>query len=318
MTAFQHLPVLLRESVAGLVTQAGIYIDGTLGGGGHSEGLLEALQANGWLERSLVIGIDRDREALAAASARLLPKFSGHFRAVEHNFAELDTVFYDLVGPSQAAQGVLLDLGVSSHQLNTAERGFSFQKSGPLNMRMSATQVLTAKAVVNHYSEAELLRVLRKYGEEPAARKIVRQIVAARRTAPIETTDALAALVRAAVPASPLAQTKTLARVFQALRIEVNQELQALEQALGAAHKILAPKGRLAVIAYHSLEDRLVKQFMRTHSRDDWGEKGMPLTAPIRAATLRLITKKPIVPTAAEIAANTRARSAKLRIAEKL
>lgn len=315
---FQHQPVLLQESVEGVLRQAGIYLDGTLGGGGHSEALLEALKAKGWLERSLVIGIDQDREAIAAASQRLLPKFAGHFQAVEGNFADLDKIFYGIAGQGQRAQGVLLDLGVSSHQIDVAERGFSFQRSGPLDMRMSQAQELTAETVVNQYSERELAQLFRQYGEERAAQRIARRIVAARRTSPIKTTAELATVVRAAVPASPLVQTKTLARVFQALRIEVNGELQALEKALGAAHQILASGGRLVVIAYHSLEDRLVKQFMRVQAQDDWGEKHLPLPQLRRYATMRLVTKKPIVPSADEIAKNPRARSAKLRVAEKL
>jgi 16S rRNA (cytosine1402-N4)-methyltransferase len=316
---YVHIPVLLNEAIDGLVTKAGIYIDGTIGGGGHCEKLLQTLQAKNWLERSLVIGIDQDEVALKAAAARLMPRYGEYCRIVEGNFAEMKTLLHRIAGEDAKAQGILLDLGVSSAQLDEASRGFSFQKSAPLDMRMSKRTKLTAKEVVNRYDEQALLKLLRDYGEERRAREIVKRIVQARKLKPIETTDELAELVRKSyLPHQTREQIKSLARVFQAIRIEVNEELEALKAALQQAEDILASGGRLVVIAYHSLEDRIVKVFMHEKSKDDWGEKGLPLTAPLRKATMRLITKKPIVPSESEIEQNTRARSAKLRIAEKL
>ncbi|MFN3385237.1 MAG: 16S rRNA (cytosine(1402)-N(4))-methyltransferase RsmH [Candidatus Thermochlorobacter sp.] len=316
---FAHTPVLLSEAIDGLVTAAGIYIDGTLGGGGHSAELLRTLEAKNWLERSLVIGIDQDQLALEAAARRLLPHYAGACHIVEGNFAEMKDVLQRIVGEEAKVQGILLDLGVSSAQLDEAGRGFSFQKSALLDMRMSQRATLTAKDVVNSYDEATLAQVLHNYGEEKRARQIARRIAEARRTKPIETTGDLAALVRKCyLPHQTKEQIKSLARVFQAIRIEVNQELEALKMALVQAESLLASGGRLVVIAYHSLEDRLVKTFMREKAQDNWGGKGLPLKEPLRKATLRLITKKPITPSEDEIQRNPRARSAKLRIAEKI
>lgn len=316
---FAHAPVLLNEAIEGLLTTAGIYIDGTLGGGGHSAELLRALEAKGWIERSLVIGIDQDQAALDAAAARLLPRYAKACRIVEGNFAEMTDALRRVAGEAAKAQGILLDLGVSSAQLDEAERGFSFQKSAPLDMRMSQRAALTAKDVVNGYDEAALARVLRDYGEEKRARQIARRIAEVRKVKPIETTGDLAELVRKCyLPHQTKEQIKSLARTFQAIRIEVNQELEALKAALAQAESLLASGGRLAVIAYHSLEDRLVKTFLQQKSQDDWGAKGLPLKEPLRKATMRLITKKPITPSENEVERNSRARSAKLRIAEKL
>ncbi len=217
-------------------------------------------------------------------------------------------------------RGILLDLGISSHQIDEGARGFSFQKSAFLDMRMNQAQSLSAYQVVNEYSEAELAQVLWKYGEEKKSRLIARRIAERRALRQIETTAELAEIVKTCVP--PHEQVKSLARVFQAIRIEVNDELGELEKALRQSISLLESGGRIAVISYHSLEDRIVKDFFREQSEDDWGLdkglKGVPLKTPLRSRTMKLITKKPIQPSEKEVESNPRARSAKLRVAEKL
>jgi len=308
-----HKPVLLDEAIEHLVTGEGTYIDGTLGGGGHSEKILETLKKKNWLEGSMVVGIDRDSDAIEAASERL--KRYKNFHAVKSRFSELAEH-----AKEKQVKGILLDLGISSHQIDEGARGFSFQKSAPLDMRMNQAQSLSAYQVVNEYSEAELADVLWKYGEEKKSRLIAKRIVERRASTPIQTTDELASIVKMCV--SPNEQVKSLARVFQAIRIEVNNELGELEKALEESLKVLQSGGRIAVISYHSLEDRIVKEFFRKQSEDDWGFekglKGVPLKEPLRRRTMKLITKKPIQPSEKEVEENSRARSAKLRVAEKL
>lgn len=303
-TAF-HAPVLCNAVIDGLVTdRAGLYVDATLGGGGHSAALLDALAAQGH-----VVGIDQDAEALAAAAARLKrEKERGRFRGVHGNFGDLERLLAAL--DVTEIDGLLLDLGVSSHQIDAPERGFSYRSDGVLDMRMDAHSGLSADDVVNHWSEADVRSMLRRFGEEARASRIARSIVAAR---PIATTTVLAEVVRRAVPVRD--EVKTLARVFQAIRIVVNAELERLEQALAAGLKLVRSGGRMAVISYHSLEDRPVKRFFRYGNlqgepiRDFYGNLLTPW---------RLVTRKPIMPDEAEIAANPRARSARLRIAERL
>jgi 16S rRNA (cytosine1402-N4)-methyltransferase len=308
-----HTPVLLNETIEHLVTGKGTYIDGTLGGGGHSEKILETLEKKNWLEGSLVIGIDRDDDAIQAASERL--KRYKNFRAVKSLFSQLAEH-----AKENTVKGILLDLGISSHQIDEGARGFSFQKSAPLDMRMNQAESFSAYQVVNEYSEAKLADVLWKYGEEKKSRLIAKRIAERRASTPIQTTDELASIVKMCV--SPNEQVKSLARVFQAIRIEVNNELGEIEKALEESLKVLQSGGRIAVISYHSLEDRIVKEFFRKQSQDDWGFdkglKGVPLKEPLRRRTMKLITKKPIQPSEKEIEENSRARSAKLRVAEKL
>lgn len=300
-----HVPVLYKAVVEGLVTNpAGCYVDATIGGGGHAAALLEALSPEGRL-----IGIDRDPEALEAAACRLVQaRAEGRLRLVQGNFADLEALL-DSVGV-ELIDGLLLDLGVSSHQLDKAARGFSFQAEGPLDMRMDPSKGPTAQQLLMRWSPQELAEVLRRYGEEPRAAKLARAICEAR---PVTTTAALAEIIRREVP--PKEATKTLARVFQALRIAVNDELQALEQVLEAATRRVRPGGRLAVISYHSLEDRRVKRFLRYGNlegrpvRDVYGQ----LVAPWRP-----LTRRPIRPSNDEVAANPRARSARLRLAERM
>ena len=306
-----HAPVLLADTLDLLVTDpAGLYVDGTLGGGGHSAALLDALGPD-----ALVVGIDQDPEALAAARGRLADaETAGRFVALEGNFGDLDVLLGRAgLGPrhGRPAAGVLLDLGVSSRQLDEAGRGFAYGQDGPLDMRMAAGGALageTAADLIDRLSADALADVLYQYGEERRSRAIARAIKAAAPT----TTAALAAAVRQSVPTRD--ELKSLARVFQALRIAVNDELGALERALPAALGVLAEGGRLAVMSYHSLEDRRAKQFLRTGRFSAQVEKdlyGNPLTpwAPV--------TRQAVVASEAETAQNPRARSARLRVSEK-
>ncbi|NNF59662.1 MAG: 16S rRNA (cytosine(1402)-N(4))-methyltransferase RsmH [Rhodothermaceae bacterium] len=299
-----HAPVLAREVVEGLVTNpSGVYVDGTLGGGGHAAALLDALGPD-----ALVVGIDQDADALTTATERLFDDLqAGRFRALRGNFADMEALLAD--AGLDAVDGVLLDLGISSHQIDEAARGFAFSADGPLDMRMNAAAPETAADLINTLDVQALTDLLRAYGEEPRAWPIANAIVEQR---PLATTGDLADAVRSAVPTRE--EVKTLARVFQALRIAVNDEIGVLERVLGAALRVLKPGGRLAVIAYHSLEDRPTKHFLRFGNlegearKDFFGNLLTPFT---------LLTRKPLTASAAEVAANPRARSARLRIAEK-
>jgi 16S rRNA (cytosine1402-N4)-methyltransferase len=281
----RHEPVLLAECLEALaVRPGGFYVDGTLGLGGHARAILEASAPTGTL-----LGADRDSEALAEARAALAP--FGERARLEH--AEFSSV-PGLLGDARP-DGILLDLGVSSLQLDSAERGFSFQQDGPLDMRMDRTRPGTAAEAVNRLPEPRLADILHELGEEPAARRVARAIVAARRARRLATTAELAAVVRRAAHRRPGLDPAT--RTFQALRIHVNRELEGLGDTLGRLARCLAPQGRLAVISFHSLEDRAVKRAFRALDGDGFG----------------LVTRKPVRPAAAEVARNPRARSAKLR-----
>lgn len=298
-----HVPVLLREAIELLAAaRGGLFVDATLGLGGHAEAILAASPA------TRVVGVDRDPEARALAAARL-ERFGDRVEIHAGDFAELDR----LVGARRAA-GVLADLGVSSLQLDHAHRGFSFRRDGPLDMRM-ADAGETAAELVNRLTEAELETIFRSYGEEPEARRVARAVVAARDAAPITTTGELADVVRRAKRARET-RLDPATRAFQALRIEVNRELEALDELLDRAVGLLESEGRLVVISYHSLEDRMVKNRLRDLAR---GESD-PVTGRTRAETqvLELLTKKPVMPSAAEVAVNPRARSARLRAARRL
>jgi len=308
VTEFTHKPVMLTEVLNALQPRpGGQYADGTVGGAGHATAVLAASSPNGRLW-----GCDRDGVALEAAKKRLA-EFAGRFELRRGNYAELS----DWV-PAASCDGVLLDLGVSSPQLDEAGRGFSFQSDGPLDMRMDTRQPLTAAALLNTASAAELAQVLWEYGDERESRRFARAIVHDRETQPFTTTGQLAGLIERL---SPRAGRKThpATRVFQALRIAVNDEIGSLERGLEGAMKLLKPGGRLAVITFHSLEDRVVKIFGRARARDYTftGTDVPELRAP-RAPDLRLVTRKAIKPGAAEIEANPRSRSAQLRVMEKL
>ncbi|MCQ2167483.1 MAG: 16S rRNA (cytosine(1402)-N(4))-methyltransferase RsmH [Bacteroidales bacterium] len=295
-----HNPVLLKESIDALVLNPdGVYADATFGGGGHSREILNRLN-NGRL-----IAFDRDSDAIAnAPEDKRLTMVHNNFRFI-HN--------YTLLYAREGLDGILADLGVSSHQFDTAERGFSFRYSAPLDMRMNAQGVRTATDIVNSYTQEELEKVLKIYGEVENARKVAQLIVAARSKAKILTTDDLDKSIAAALPT--FAEHKYLAKVYQALRIEVNEEMRSLEKFLYGAAESLRKGGRLAVITYHSLEDRMVKNFIKAGNIEGNENKDMfgRSIAPFKA-----VNRKPVIPEEAEIEKNTRARSAKLRIAEKI
>ncbi|HTE69825.1 MAG TPA: 16S rRNA (cytosine(1402)-N(4))-methyltransferase RsmH [Actinomycetes bacterium] len=314
MTAPAHQPVML-DRVAELLRprSGGVYLDATLGLGGHAERLLEASAPDG-----RVIGLDRDPAALALARQRLA--WAGdRLTAVAASFADLAEVAERL--GLAAVDGVVYDLGVSSLQLDQPDRGFSYRADAPLDMRMDPTTGITAAEVLATYPRAELARVLREYGEERFAGRIARFVDEARRRAPISTTGQLVELVKAAVPAAARRTGPHPARrAFQALRIEVNRELDALEASLPQAIELLAPGGRLVVLAYHSLEDRIVKRALAdAGGRPVQGPPRLPVDLPAaRPASVAVLTRRPETPTPAEVAANPRAESAKLRAAEKL
>jgi len=310
--AFHHVPVLLQETMDVLaVRPGGVYIDCTVGGGGHAAEILRLSSPDGRL-----IGFDQDEAALGAAGERLAP-FGERVQLVRTNFAEIAAVVARLGLGS--VDGVLMDIGVSSYQFDEGERGFSYHHDAPLDMRMDRTKPLTAAVVVNEWPEDELARVIREYGEERWARRIAQFIVRARKTGPIETTGQLVEIVKAAIPAAARREGGHPARrTFQAIRIAVNDELGALERGLQGALQVLKPGGRLAVITFHSLEDRIVK---RTFAR--WANPcTCPPDAPVCVCGKRPlaepVTRRPIRPSAAELAANPRSRSATLRAIVKL
>ena len=303
---FEHVSVLAREVIEFLKPEPGKrYLDGTLGGGGHSEQILIESGPDG-----LVLGLDRDDEALAAARHRL-SHFGARLCARQASFMAAGEILKELNWRS--VDGAILDLGVASHHLDTPERGFSFRLSARLDMRMDRRQRLDAYEIVNRYSAAELERILRIYGEEPRARRIAAAIVAGR---PVETTGALAALV-ARAKGGRTGESHPATQSFQALRIAVNQELDHLEKFLKNGYELLAPGGRLAVISFHSLEDRLVKSAFRKWSRDCLCPPRVPACTCGWSRKARLLTTKPVIPSAAECRSNPRARSAKLRVVER-
>lgn len=309
---FSHEPVLFDECMEQLaIRPEGVYVDGTLGGGGHSAGILARLGDKGRL-----IGIDRDADAIAAASARL--GGDARFMALRGNFHDAAEL---LAGVGvQRISGMLLDLGVSSYQLDEGARGFSYHADAPLDMRMDRSQSLTARDVVNGYSREELTRVLRDWGEENWAAQIARVICDRRTKAPIETTAQLVDVIDAAIPAKVRRRdgSHPARRTFQALRIAVNDELAPLADALRDILSLLRPGGRLCVIAFHSLEDRIVKNTFREMADPCTCPKHFPVCVCGKKPVARLITRKPVTASPEELAANPRARSALLRVVEKL
>ncbi|MGB9885532.1 MAG: 16S rRNA (cytosine(1402)-N(4))-methyltransferase RsmH [Moorellales bacterium] len=312
LTERGHVPVLLEAVVQALDPRpAGVYVDATVGAGGHSRAILERLGPEGKL-----IGLDRDSQALALATERLAA-FSGRVVLVQADFRDLARVVRE-AGADQV-DGVLFDLGVSSLQLDTAERGFSYWQEAPLDMRLDPTRGITAAELVNRSSREELARLIARYGEERWAGRIAEAIVRHRRRQPIRTTTQLAAVVKEAIPASARRHGPHPARrTFQALRIAVNQELESLERGLAQALEILRPGGRLVVISFHSLEDRTVKTFFRNQSQGCTCPPSLPACVCGRRPVLKVLTRSAIRPTPEEVARNPRARSARLRAAEKL
>ena len=309
MSDFSHTPVMLEEVLRALGVRAGgWYADGTLGGGGHAVGILEASAPDGRL-----FGCDRDELALAAAGGRLKP-FHGRFEIRQGNFAELASWV-----PAASVDGVLFDLGVSSPQINEAGRGFSFQSDGPLDMRMDRRQGLTAATLVNETDGEDLARMFWELGGERAGRPLARAIVRRREKRPFATTGDLAALVERVAPRHA-GRAHPATKVFQALRIAVNDEIGSLEKGLVGALQILRPGGRLVLVTFHSLEDRVVKAFGRVRARDYTvkGDVDVPELREPRQPELRWVTRKAIQPGAVELARNPRSRSAQLRVLEKL
>jgi 16S rRNA (cytosine1402-N4)-methyltransferase len=309
--AFEHVSVLLDASIEALeIHQDGYYVDCTLGGGGHSEAILKRLTTG------VLAGIDQDQDALKAATERLKP-YGDRFIPVRSNFLHLTEVITSL-GWS-GVDGILIDLGVSSYQLDEAERGFSYMNDGELDMRMDQSQSLTAAEVLNTYSEKALYELIRDYGEEKWASRIAKFVVEARRLKPLRTTSELVSVIKAAIPSKARQDGPHPAkRTFQAIRIEVNNELGIIEKTLRDGVTLLNPGGRFVVITFHSLEDRIVKQTFKDLSISCICPPEIPVCMCDHKASVRLITRKPMLPTDAELEMNPRARSAKLRVVEKL
>ena len=308
---YSHVPVLYEEVLESLdIQEDGIYADGTLGGGGHSSGICSRLS-----ERGTLIGIDRDTDALEAASKRL-EGYGCRKIFVHSNYSDIKRVLRDL--NIENINGALLDLGVSSFQLDNSSRGFSYQYDSPLDMRMDRDEGLTAKDVVNGYSEQELSRIIKEYGEEKWAARIAKFICSAREEKEIDTTYELVDIIKAAIPASARREGPHPARrTFQAIRIEVNQELEHLRDCLDDFIDALAPGGRLAVISFHSLEDRIVKECFQRHLNPCTCPPGLPCVCG-KVPDVKKVTRKPVEASAEELLVNPRARSAKLRVIEKI
>ena len=301
-----HLPVLPAEVVEHMAAGPGKFvIDGTLGGGGHSELLLEA--------GATVLGVDRDPEALAHATQRLA-SFKERFSIFQANFSEIPD--YPGIVAGELADGLLLDLGVSSRQLDSAERGFSFMREGPLDMRMGPNATMSAADLVNSWPEEEIARVIYEFGEEPRSRRIAAAIVKQRASKAFTTTLELASCIENAIGRNSKIHPAT--RTFQAIRMAINEELESLASILSSASQVLRPGGRLLIITFHSLEDRMVKRFLRHHSQPYIDDPTWPEARPNPDCQFRLLSKRAIAPSAQETSSNPRARSAKLRVAQLL
>ena len=309
---FQHSPVMPEEVIRELnIRPDGIYVDGTLGGGGHS-GLIAGCLS----EKGRLIGIDQDEDAIRAATERLAC-YGDKVTIVRSNYSGMASVLKELSVP--AVDGILLDLGVSSYQLDQAERGFTYREDAPLDMRMDRRQKLTAADVVNTYSEEDLSRLIHQYGEDRFARNIAKHIVKARQSAPLETTGELVEIIKAAIPARVRAKGGHPAkRTFQAIRIEVNHELDVLEDTLEEMVGLLNDVGRLAVITFHSLEDRIVKKIFRKCEDPCICPPEFPVCTCGRVSMGRVVTRKPILPGDEELESNSRSKSAKLRVFERI
>ena len=309
--AFKHTSVLLEETISSLnIRPEGIYVDGTMGGAGHGSEIAKRLIGGG-----RYIGIDQDEAAIQAASERLAP-WEDRVTLVRSNYERFEEILEEL-GISRV-DGVLLDLGVSSYQLDTASRGFSYREDAPLDMRMDQRNPLTAREIINTYSEPELYRMIRDYGEDPFAKNIAKHIVKRREQSPIETTLQLAEIIKEAIPARVRAGGGHPAkRTFQAVRIECNRELEVLENTLDSMIEHLTPGGRIAVITFHSLEDRIVKNCFRRNENPCICPPEFPVCVCGRKSRGRVVTKKPILPSREEQESNSRSQSAKLRVFER-
>lgn len=308
---FEHKSVLLRETVDSLnIRPAGIYVDGTLGGGGHAFEVLKRLGPEGRL-----IGIDQDADAIKAATERLEP-MKERVTIVRNNYRYIREVLESL-GISKV-DGIYLDLGVSSYQLDTAERGFTYRENAPLDMRMDQRNEKTAADIVNEYGEMDLYRVIRDYGEDRFAKNIAKHIVREREKSRIETTDQLVEIIKAAIPAKIRAEGGHPAkRTFQAIRIELNKELEVLNESIDTMIRLLTPGGRLSIITFHSLEDRIVKNRFRTNENPCICPPDFPVCVCGRKSMGKVITRKPILPDETEMEENKRSKSSKLRVFER-
>lgn len=309
--AFEHKSVLLEETIDSLAIKPdGIYVDGTLGGGGHAFEVCRRLGDKGRL-----VGIDQDEAAIGAASERLA-QFQDKVTVVRSNYENIAAVLADL--GIEKADGIYLDLGVSSYQLDTVERGFTYREDAPLDMRMDQRNSQTAADIVNTYSEMDLYRIIRDYGEDRFAKNIAKHIVRVRQEKPFETTGELIEVIKAAIPAKVRATGGHPAkRTFQALRIELNHELDVLNKSIDTMIELLNPGGRLSIITFHSLEDRIVKSRFRTNENPCICPPGFPVCMCGKESRGIVVTRKPIVPTNEEIEANKRAKSSKLRVFER-
>ena len=308
---FSHKSVLLEETIEGLAIKPdGIYVDGTLGGGGHASEVCRRLG-----ERGRLIGIDQDAAAIAAATERLQP-FAEHVTIVRSNYENMCQIIKD--NGYAGVDGILLDLGVSSYQLDTVERGFSYKYDTKLDMRMDERQTLTARDIVNGYSETELFHIIRDYGEDKFAKNIAKHIVLAREEKPIETTYELNEIIKAAIPAK-MRETggHPSKRTYQAIRIALNRELDVLRDSLDDMIKILNPGGRICIITFHSLEDRIVKLAFRKNENPCTCPPDFPVCVCGKKSKGKVITRKPILPSDEEMETNPRSKSAKLRIFER-
>ncbi len=308
---FEHVPVLYNEVMKALNIQPdGIYVDGTVGGGGHSSGICERLS-----EKGTLIAVDRDTAALEAAGARLAG-YGCSKKFIHANYSETEAIAEAAGGK---VQGILLDLGVSSFQLDNAERGFSYMHDAPMDMRMNEDDILTAYDVVNGYSEKDLARIIKEYGEEKWASRIAQFIVRARSESPVRTTGELTDIIKAAIPAKARRTGPHPAkRTFQAIRIEVNDELGHLREAVEKLPDLLDSGGRIAIITFHSLEDRIVKNEFDRRLNPCTCPKEFPVCVCGKVADVRKVTRKPVTPSEEELEDNPRARSAKLRVIEKI
>ncbi|MDE5777630.1 MAG: 16S rRNA (cytosine(1402)-N(4))-methyltransferase RsmH [Lachnospiraceae bacterium] len=311
---FSHKSVLLNETIEGLnIREDGTYVDGTLGGGGHAYHVCKQLS-----DKGRFIGIDQDAAAISAAGVRLSPyKDKIKIDIIRSNYRKIPQVLAELgVG---GVDGLVLDLGVSSYQLDTPDRGFTYREDAPLDMRMDQRQDMTAKDIINDYSEMELFRVIRDYGEEKFAKNIAKHICMARKQKVIETTYELNDIIKAAIPIrARSAGGHPSKRTFQAIRIELNQELTILEQSIDQMIDLLNPGGRICIITFHSLEDRIVKRMFKTNENPCTCPPDFPLCVCGKVSKGKVITGKPILPSAQELEENRRSKSAKLRIFERL
>ena len=309
--AFEHKSVLLEETIEGLAIKPdGIYVDGTLGGGGHAYEVCRRLSNKGSF-----IGIDQDAAAIEAASERLL-SFGERVTIIRSNYCDMKLRLHEI--GIDKVDGIVLDLGVSSYQLDTADRGFSYRADAPLDMRMDTRQSVTAKDIVNGYSEMDLFRIIRDYGEDKFAKNIAKHIVAEREKGPIETTGQLAEIIKQSIPMKVQKTSGHPAkRTFQAIRIECNRELEVLRDALGDRIDILNPGGRICIIAVHSLEDRIVKGIFKKNENPCTCPSTFPVCVCGKVSKGRVVTKKTVLPSEEEMEENSRSKRAKLRIFER-